>query len=192
MKRIGFLVLGTLALASQTAAAEGLSGGVMLMPMPLGTLEVSGGGVSDSTDTEMAFGIGAFLDKAITPNVSIGFMPQYTLNVKAEDAEKSAKELDLLLRLRASFPASDTAQVFGYLAPGYSFLFMPDKPEGQDNPAGLVVQAAAGASFTVSGNVFASAQLGYQWGFQGVEINGVDFDLTTNFLHVGAAIGSTF
>jgi hypothetical protein len=156
--------------------------GLNLVPMPFGTLKANVGGADFSADTAFAFGVAAFFDYSITPNIFIGVGPQYILNVKGKDADGSAaKELDLQLRLGGGAPVAEKIQIYGYLSPGYGII-MP--PEG-DSAKGLMLGIHAGGMMDVSPTVFVAAELGYQLGFQKVNST----DLKSNFFQIGLGGG---
>jgi len=161
-----------------------------LVPMPfLGKLKASAGGQSTEADAAFAFGIAPIFDYNITSMFFIGASPTYTFNVKGKDATDSAKELDLLLRVGANFPAADKLTVYGYLSPGYSIIQLPSSSSGVDNPAGLVLGFHAGAQFDVAPTFFLQGQLGYQIGFQKTSVGGMDVDLKTSYLQIGLGGG---
>jgi hypothetical protein len=164
--------------------------GITLSPMPVGTFKVSALGMSESADTKFAFGIVPTFDYNINEYFFAGLAPQIILNVMPKDTTGSAgKELDLRARVGANAKIADTIRLFGYLAPGYSIIMIPDKMDGASNPAGFVLGFAGGALFDLTPSVFANAEVGYQVGFQGMSIMGVSVDAKTNYLHVGLGIG---
>jgi hypothetical protein len=170
---IGLLGSVLLAVAGAPAAAAPIGAdsrmrvGLNLIPMPVGTFKTSVAGLSG--DLAVAFGISPFFDYLLTPNFFVGFGPSYAFNVKPKDGSADAgTELDLLLRLGAEAPISDTVQLFGYLTPGYSII-MPPSGNGND-PKGFVLGLHGGAMYSASPTVFLNADIGYQIGFQQVTI----------------------
>ena len=194
-----WLVLGVLVSLSSTAFAEDaplvdkkLQAGIGLELLPIGELKFEYNGDSETTDTEMAFGIAPFLDYAVGPNISLGVAPRLLFNVKGEDGDEAAKQLDLRVRLLGRFPASPKMRIYGYVAPGYSILFIPDWPDEVDRPAGLVLALAGGAAYDLGPTTFATFELGYQLGWQGGEEDGDSVELSDNFLHFGVGVGTRF
>jgi hypothetical protein len=164
--------------------------GITLAPMPVGTFKVEALGVSQSADTKFAFGIVPTFDYNINEYFFAGLAPQIILNVIPKDAMGSAgKELDLRARVGGNAKIADTIRLFGYLAPGYSIIMIPDKMSGESNPAGFVLGFAGGAIFDLTSQLFANAEVGYQVGFQSISYMGVSADTKTNYLHIGLGIG---
>lgn len=185
------LVFGTLFMLTFSAAAaeaQNLHAGVDLRVLPAGKIKIEGPGINASTDTAVAFGFVGHVDYVITPNIMVGLMPQLLLNVKGENANESAKELDLMARVAGGLPMGEV-MLFGYLAPGYSFIFIPD---ADNNPKGLVLDFGFGGSYSINEAVYFSFDAGYQLGFQSVTANGQTGDIKTSFLHLGAGIGARF
>jgi hypothetical protein len=166
--------------------------GITLAPMPTGTLKTGLGDVEKSDSSAFAFAIAPTLDYSINQFVFVGLAPQYIFNVKTKDDSGSAgSELDLRLRVGGNAKVADTLMLYGYLAPGYGFVMMPDdaKVAGVDNPKGFVLGFAAGAMLDFTPSVFGNAELGYQVGYQKTTAGAVDFKAKTNFLHIGIGLG---
>jgi hypothetical protein len=185
-------LLATSAFAQEgTAAAPKLTAGAQIDLLPVGTLTL------DEADegTAFAYGIGASIDYAITPMISIGFAPRYIANVitdNAQDDADAAAELDLRLRVKAQFPVAPALNAYGFLAPGYSIIMLPDDFEGVDDPAGLVVGFGGGVTYDVAPSFFVNGELGYQIGFQSTSFAGNDVDFTSDYLHIGLGAGTRF
>ena len=184
------------AVASVAAAdAGGVSAAGMLNLMPLGTFRAEFGNDRDSEGTELAYGIGAQIDYHVTSNISIGFAPRFTLNVIPDTADANddaATQLDLLARVQYNHPLNPQLTAFGFLAPGYSIINLPDDGNGLDNPSGLVLGFGAGGRYMLNEKLFAQGELGYQHGFHGLEVMSRDITFATNYLHLGVGIGSHF
>jgi hypothetical protein len=174
------------------AAAEGqtrLSGRFDLLPS--GEIRIAAQGNSLENDTETALGLGASLEFAVAPNISIGFAPRMLFNIKGDGGSDSAKQLDLAARGKAHFPVSPRAELFGFISPGYSMLFLPD--DGEDlSPKGLIIGIGGGADIMIGPTSFITLELGHTWGFQGGTEQGIKYTLATNFLHLGFGFGSKF
>ena len=168
--------------------------GIVLSPMPLGTFKTKALGMEQSTDASFAFGIMPTFDFGIGEFFFVGAAPQFIFNVKGKDKvggqdPKAAKELDLRVRAGANAKVADTIRVFGYAAPGYSIVMVPDKPDGMDNPAGMVLGFAAGAMADIAPTTYLSAEIGYQLGYQKMDFGGTSIDSKSNYMHVGVGIG---
>ncbi len=171
-----------------------------LAPMPMGTIKSGANGKENSTDLGFAFAIAPAFDYSINQFLFVGLAPQFILNVKPKDEMPNVKndawkQLDLRVRVGGNAKIADTAMLYGYLAPGYSMLMLPDsaKTAGVDDPAGFILGFAAGAMYDLTPDVFLNGELGYQVGYQkvsgtfmGVKVEG---DSKTNFLHVGVGLG---
>ena len=163
--------------------------GVVLSPMPTGTLKAAAGGLNASSDTSFAFGIMPTFDYSLNQFLFIGAAPQFIFNVKPKDANGDAgKELDLRARIGGIAKVANTIRVFGYAAPGYSIVMLPSSAN-VDDPKGFVLGFAAGAAFDISPAMFLSGEVGYQLGYQSTTFANNDVDFKTNYLHLGIGLG---
>jgi hypothetical protein len=168
--------------AETTASASKMRLGVMLVPMPLGSLKTNLGGTDTSTDSAVAFAVMPVFDYLVTPHLFVGVAPSYAFNVKGKDAGgDAASQIDLLLRIGGEYALNDKLQLYGYGSPGYSIV----KPSEGDSAKGLVVGLHAGAMMAVSTKLFLNGEVGYQLGFQKIS----DTDFKTNYLQIGVGIG---
>jgi hypothetical protein len=157
--------------------------GVVLSPMPTGTFKGEGGA---DVDAKFAFAIMPTFDFGLNEFLFVGLAPQLILNVKPDAATGDAgQELDLRGRIGGIAKVADTVRLFGYAAPGYSIVMVPNKPSGVDNPAGFVLGLAGGAALDLSAALYLSGEIGYQFGFQKAN----DADFKTNYLHIGLGLG---
>lgn len=181
-------LLATLALAAPAAAQSfGVGGGVELVPV--GELHVEDDSGSLTVDTETAFALAGRAEFAVNPNFAVAFAPRLVLNLKGEDGTESAKQLDLNVRFVGGAPVGGgTTRLYGYAAPGYSLIFLPDWPDELSNPAGFVLGFGGGAGFRVAPQVEVTAEIGYQLGFQEVSEAGQTVEVSSNLLHVGAGL----
>ena len=180
------ILVAVIVLGSNAPARAHSHAGVALKLMPVGTIETSGG----STDTSVAFAIQPFIDfEVLRPFLYIGVAPQLILNVKGDDAfGSSGQELDLFARVMGRIPVAHNIQLYGYLAPGFSVIFVPDKAPGFNNPTGFVLGFAGGISYSITPSLFIAGEIGYQVGFQSSD--GTDFK--SRFLSLGFVIGTMF
>lgn len=178
------LVAGlSLLVALGSARADRLRVGGSFSMLPIGQIKLSVEGDSDSVDTETAFGFGGNLEYQLHPNFALGFAPRVLLNVKAEDADESAKEVDLALRLIGGAPVAPNIQLYGFGSPGYSMLFLPDNDE--DNPAGFIFGLGGGVGFDINPQFRLAGEIGYQFGFQQADVQGITVEVETSFFHLG-------
>jgi hypothetical protein len=156
-------------------------------PMPAGTLKASAGAFKAEGDTAFAVGLIPSIDLALGQFAFVGFAPQYIFNVKGKDATGDAgSELDLRLRVGGNAKVADTIMLFGYAAPGYGIVM----PSGDgENAKGFVLGFAGGAMLALTPGMFLSAEVGYQVGYQKVEVANVSGDLKTNYMHIGVGLG---
>jgi hypothetical protein len=156
--------------------------GVMLVPMPLGSLKTSVAGADLSTDLAIAFAVMPVFDYIVMPHLFVGAAPSYAFNVKPKDGGGDASsQIDLLLRVGTGWALNEKLQLYGYGSPGYSIV----KPSNGDSAKGLVLGLHAGAMMDVSSKLFVNGEVGYQLGFQKVS----DVDSKTNYLQIGLGIG---
>jgi hypothetical protein len=192
-------LVGSTAAAQETAVSADTSLGepskarigVVLSPMPSGTLKVEAAGFAGDTDAKFAFGVMPTFDFSLNQFLFVGVAPQYIFNVNGDDFDgDAASELDLRARIGGIAKVADTVRVFGYLAPGYSILMLPDDGFGNvDDPKGFVLGFAGGAAFDLAPSTYLSAEVGYQVGYQSTEVLNNDVDFKTNYLHLGVGLG---
>jgi hypothetical protein len=175
-----------------SARAERLRVGGSFSVLPVGEIEASVGNQSASADTEMAAALGGVIEYQVGPNFAIGFTPRFIFRIKPEDAEESAEELDLLLRLIGNVPVGVNVELYGFAAPGYSVLYLPDVVGDVDDPAGFLFGLGGGVALDVNPQFRLAAELGYQFGGQEVEVAGQTLDVSTRFLHLGLVAMARF
>lgn len=165
--------------------------------LPLGEGKVSAGGDSSTSDAEVAYGISAAFDYAVTPFLSIGVAPRMILNVTSEDSDEdsdSDTEVDLRARILAHYPIAPKLEAYAYVAPGFSIV-LPAASEA-DNATGFGIGGAAGVTYDVSPALFLNGELGYQKAFTSTEVMlgaaKVDVDLDLSYFHVGVGAGTRF
>jgi hypothetical protein len=159
-----------------------------LVVSPVGKVKADGAG---DFDLDPSFGLAPAIDYSINQYFFVGFSPQLIFGIKGDNSggnSDSSKELDLLVRVGGNAPIADRIQLYGYLAPGYSIVMLPDSIP-IDNPSGFVLGFHAGAMFDLTPNVFLNAQIGYQVGFQDVTVANTTGDFKTNFLQFGLGGG---
>lgn len=195
-KIVTVLALATPALAHADAPVAGsMSGAVGVHLFPSGEFTLEADGDSESEDLDTAYGIGGQLDYWATPQISIGLAPRLIFNVIPEDADDdddSASQLDVAVRVQYNHQANPQLTVFGFAAPGFSVIMLPEEAEGIDNPKGFILGFGGGIRYGIGGKTFLQAELGYQLGYHGTEFMDVDLTFATNLLHLGAGVGATF
>lgn len=173
----------TEAVSSELGDASAMRLGVVLSPMPAGTFK---GPMGLSTDAKFAFAVMPTFDFGLGQFAFAGLAPQFIFNVKGKNATgDSANELDLRARVGGVAKVADTVRLFGYAAPGYSIIMVPNKAMGADNPSGFVLGFAAGSTLDLTPSTYLSGEIGYQVGYQAA--NSIDFK--TNFFHIGVGVG---
>ncbi len=182
-----------LAAPAGLARADQVRVGGTVSILPVGQLHASAEGVgSDSVDAATAVGLGGLVEVPLTNNLAVGLAPRLLLNVKGEDGDESARELDLAVRLIGSVPVGGVTELYGFLAPAYSILFIPDWPDGVADPAGLALGLGGGASFDLSPQFRLGGEIGYQLGWQQVTEQSDAIELETDFLHIGVTAMARF
>ncbi len=140
----------TPAVAADTSLGESSKArlGVVLSPMPAGTFKWSAGPLSGDDDAKFAFAIMPTFDFSLNQFLFIGVAPQYIFNVKPDDSDgDAASELDLRARIGGIAKVADTIRVFGYAAPGYSIMMLPDEVGRHRQPRGLRARLRRGRRF---------------------------------------------
>jgi hypothetical protein len=144
--------------------------GVALRYMPTGSFEWSGrpGGTDSNLGAYPALGGALFVDYRFNPALSIGFMPELTLNVipRTNDYPISAMVAGSL-RVKAEYPGLRFLSPYLLLAPGYSSLFTYDNAGADSGDAhGFVLSAYAGLRIPTGTRHSFFAEGGYLRGFQ--------------------------
>ncbi|HTJ45905.1 MAG TPA: outer membrane beta-barrel protein [Kofleriaceae bacterium] len=187
----GSLLVPALAHAQDASIAQSsesnVSLGASLQLLPIGTLAGDsplGGKVS--TDTASAFAIGALGEIKLDPTFSIGFAPRYIFNVKSSDANDSAAQVDLAIRVTAGGEVAPNVRLYGFAAPGYSFILPPSNGNGDtQHPNGAILGFGGGVAYTVAPKIALTGELGYQLGFQSFDAGGTNVELKDNYLQIG-------
>jgi hypothetical protein len=186
-------------------ANKRVSLGAQIELLPYG--QISGGTDSATIDSDAAFayGVAANLDFHVNRYLSIGLAPRMILNVTSKDADDdqedddALKQVDARVRVKGTFPVAPVVDLYGYVAPGYSWILADQNKFGPltiDDASGLVVAFAAGASFDLSPGFFLNAEVAYQLGFQTTtasvgDLDG-DFDFKSDYLSIGLGAGARF
>ncbi len=190
MTKITSLVAFTfITTASTVAMAGGVSATGMAEVVPTGTVHFEAGQVESDTSFDLAVAFAGSIDYALTDAISIGLAPRYFINIAENSYVENTQELDVAVRAQYTHAFASKLAGFGYLAPGYSVLMLPN---GADDASGLVLGAGAGVRFAISPMLFLQGELGYQHGFQGTSDNGVDATVATRLFHVGVGLGTHF
>lgn len=167
--------------------------------LPVGDVEIGVDDQSQSYDAELAYGISAAFDYAVTPYLSVGVAPRLVLNVRPDGSEfeddDAGKQLDLRARVLAHLPVAPKLEVFGSLTPGYSIAMFDD---GEiDDPKGFSIGGALGATYDVNPAMYLTGEVGYTKAFTSADImvapgQSFDADLDLSYLHVGLGAGTRF
>jgi hypothetical protein len=162
--------------------------GLTLVPAPFGSLTSGPPGGEFSVGSQFAFAVMPVLDVSLARHLFVGFAPSYTFNVKAKNGpDDAASELDLLLRIGAEAAATDRLQLYGYLSPGYAFMY--GLPPGGQGVRGPVIGLHAGGRLDLTPAFFVNAEVGYQMGFQSASTNGSDAEWHASFFQIGLGAG---
>src|SRR6185436_17018970 len=134
-------------------ANKRVSLGAQVELAPYGQLS---GGTDDASideDAAFAYGVAANLDFHLNRYLSIGLAPRLILNVTSKDQDEdqedddALKQVDARVRVKGTFPVGTGFDLYGYVAPGYSWIMADDNNFGPveiDDATGLVVAFAAG------------------------------------------------
>jgi Outer membrane protein beta-barrel domain len=171
--------------ASARAERVRLGGTVSLLP--IGQAQLQAEGVSETADTATAFGLGGVVEVQLLTNLAVGFAPRLLLNVKGEEDTESAKELDLAVRVIGNLPVGGSVQLYGFAAPGYSIIYIPDLPDEITNPAGFIFGFGAGVGFDLNPRFRLATEIGYQLGGQQVSVEDETLDVEISYLHLGVS-----
>lgn len=163
---------------------------------PFGMFSGEGPGISLSGDAATAFEVGGRFEYQMTPLLSIGIAPAFRFNVKNQDAGESASQLDVPLRVAVSRDVASAIRVYGFAAPGYTFLFPQKDEQGNSyNASGFMIGFGGGVGYRVGPKFMLSGELSYQFRFPSGSLQGVgqsaDISYRNDYLTVtvGGAIG---
>jgi opacity protein-like surface antigen len=165
--------------------------------LPVGSGKGTLGGISMTTDTEVAYGISGAFDYALTPYLSLGVAPRLVFNVKSKDAasqDSADKELDLRARIHGHYPVASGIELFASLYPGYTIVM--SSTDGVDSSTGFAIGGAVGLTYDVSPKLFVGGEVGYQRAFTSTTVSGggqsVSADLDLSYMHIGLGAGTRF
>lgn len=186
-----------LVLAPAVASADSIVG-AQLQIVPGGEIEAEAFGLEGSADLETAYGIAVIGEYVVHRHVTVGLAPRVVFGLKFdEDADDSSTQLDIPLRATGRLFFGKLA-VHGYLAAGYSIIFVPDPSDDieLDDPSGFIFGLGAGAAYQLGDNLALSAELGYTAGSQSVEIDtplgDETVDFATSLPHIAIGIHTVF
>jgi hypothetical protein len=187
-------------------ASKHLTLGAQVDLLPYG--KISGGSDSNTfnDDAAFAYGVAANLDLHLSRFLSIGLAPRLIFNVTTKDQDSDQEDADALkqfdarVRVKGEFPVGTMLDLYGYVAPGYSWILADDNTFGPvtvNDAKGLVVAFAVGTAINLTPAFFLNAELSYQLGFQqsSASIGGAesdDFDFKTDYLSIGLGAGARF
>jgi hypothetical protein len=178
--------------------APRFTAGAQLELMPTGSFDiaVTGSGVhaERSFDTHTAFGITGVFAYDVTRFLSIGVAPRLVTGVnftapKGTDQQDDAKQLDLRARVAVHGQVAPGLQIYGFVAPGYSWLIPPGDDKNLD---GFSIGGGAGASYDIVPSFYVNAEIGYQVAYYNDEDDLLHADIDVGYLHLGLGGGARF
>jgi len=144
-------------------------------------------GNSSKIDAEQTWGGSASVEYFPAPNLAIGAEPGIVFGLKPTGAPSSNTQLDMRLRIRVgNLVTNHTFALQGYATAGVSWVF----PMNGDTAQGMIAGLGIAVTIPLRGTQFVGLDVGYQHGWQGVTVGGVDGDLSTRFLHFGVGLGT--
>lgn len=171
---VALLVFVVLAIPSPLARAQDpfrrFEVGLALRFMPTGWFDWAGSDPRAGRDLRAypALGAAPFVDYRLNRFASIGFMPEFTLNIipKVEDYPVSTM-IAASLRVKLEYPGLRFVVPYALFAPGYSWVFLDENlGVGGGNAHGFVLGAHGGARIPLGQRHSVFAEFGYLRGFQ--------------------------
>lgn len=154
-----------------------------------GTIETGSTGAGTSVDTRTTVGFGGLVDRMLSPLVSVGFAPRVLIGVRPDKNLESSTQVDLRLRVAVGSNMTPRTRFYGFVAPGYSVIFLPRQMDGRHfHPHGMIAAFGAGISVAMSGRLALVGEIGYQLGYQGTTMYDVDVTFQDNLLHLGVGL----
>lgn len=192
MQRIGAFVVAVILGVAQSAAADHLVA-ARLELSPSGHLEShdSSGIGGGEAPTDDGWGFGLTIGRVVTPNVIAAVAPRVTFDLADSGRDGGLHQLDIMGRVMPIHRLHSGVVLHGYAALGYSRLFVPQAPVGEQlKPAGLAVGFGAGCQVPATPQLLLGLEAGYQLGWQGGTYAGGDYTYSSDLLHVGLSIGA--
>jgi hypothetical protein len=168
---LAFVAVSFLAsLACAQDAPERVEVGLAFRFMPTGSFDWSGRNpaAGSSLGAYPALGAAPFVDYRLNRFASIGFMPEFTMNIipRVENYPVSAM-IAGSLRVKLQVPGMRFLVPYVVLAPGYSSIFCyGDSCSTGGTGRGFVLGAYGGARLPIHGRHALFAEAGYMRGFQ--------------------------
>jgi Outer membrane protein beta-barrel domain len=170
--------------------------GLSFLPMGRGKLTTPSGATDVSGDARLAYGVGLSATYHVIAGLHLGVAPQalFNVNYKVNPAGNgialpaSSTEYDLMARVQYAFPLVDGITLYGEFLPGYSRLSHP----GASTSKGLVFALGGGAAMDMSDRIFIDLGVGYQVGYQSLNVQGMIRDSRSQFLRVALGVGTRF
>jgi hypothetical protein len=160
--------------------------------LPKGDFDLSAadsGAELGSGDLKDAFAISGTFGYDVIPHLSIGVAPRLIRGVApAKSQVDSMQELDLRARVAVHGRIHRVAELYGFVAPGYSWVTPPDDTSAK----GPVLAFGAGLTGDIDSTFFMCLEVGYQLGRQVVQQREGDIDAQFNFYEVGVGAGARF
>ena len=180
------VALATPVADSPASSPKRIQVGISYLPMALGKVTASAGGMSSTVDGAFASGIGLSVGYEVLKGLIVGVAPQVIFNGKTKEGTgETGREWDLMLRFAYEVTFPNVARLYGEVLPGYSTNY----PPGSDASKGLVVAAGVGGALDISDSVFVNLSVGYQKGFQS---QNAFSDYKTNYLRLALGGGMRF
>jgi hypothetical protein len=153
-----------------------------------------GYGQQVSIDAAATVGVAPFIDFPLSAYASVGLSPQVIFGVKGMNSVNSASEYDLRARLTGRYPISPAGAVYARISPGYSYISYPTPPYFSPikSAKGVVVDFSIGGEIAVVSKLKLLIELGYQQGYQSVDLYGSEVKLRPRYLHLGAGVALPF
>jgi hypothetical protein len=169
-----FVLCVGLTLASSGSLAQEQSRridvGLAVRYMPTGWFEWSGrsGATESALGAYPALGGALFVDYRLNPALSVGFMPEFTLNVIPRTMYYPVSAMTAgSLRVKVEYPGLSVLAPYVLFAPGYSSIFAYNNTGGSSGDAhGFVLSAYAGLRIPTGTRHSVFAEGGYLHGFQ--------------------------
>ena len=180
--------------------AQKLIAGFQSEWLPAGGYTYAGPDGNSSTPAEMAWGFSGWFGWEVMDRVEIGAAARYIAREEPSGTREIGHETDVAARVAVHSRPYDRIDTWFAVAPGWSFLHLPEGPAyPYGDPSGFVIDLGGGIAYPLGTQLWGVATAGYQRGFQytsrpaaGPVPMDERVDLTTDYFHVGAGMAYRF
>jgi len=159
-----------------------------------GSMTLAAGGNTLGLDASAGLGFEGLLDYRVSKLVTIGGAPRLLTGVKPKNNSASGTQYDLRARITVGNFVAPRFRLHGIAHLGYSFIahiFTVTDTSGKTDfftSKGFVFGIGPGMSYAINPRLLITAEITYQWGFQGSHQLGMDVTANDSFLTIAGGL----